>query len=185
MMYGKDSVKCTDVRLVNDHVYYEVVIRYTDLGKQFDVTWYGCHKTQHLNPADKDYAQAVRTAVKWSKRYPRDGRCYKTTVHIDKYLKHVFRGGHSCVFEDRVDVYDPETGLISKVYPGWARDVDYQFIRQAARKPVSRVEKIMAEIAGRGRTDGRETEAEEKKREKYLKLKKEYLELEKKYGGQE
>lgn len=157
MMHGKDSVKCTDVRLVNDHTYYEVVIRYTDLGQQFSVTWHGCHKTQHLNPADKDYVPAVRAAVKWSQCHPKDGRCYETTVHIDKYM-HVFRGGHSYVFKDRVDVYDPETGLISRVYPRWARDVAYQLIRQAAEKPVSRVEKIMAEIAKRRGTNGRETE---------------------------
>lgn len=157
MMYGKDSVKCTDVRLVNDHVYYEVVIRYTDTGKQFDVTWYGCHKTQHLNPSDKDYAPAVRTAVKWSESHPEDGRCYETSLHIDKYL-HVFRGMHSCVLEGRVDVCDPETELISQVSPRRAREADYQLIRQAAGKPVSRVGKIIAEIAGRGGTKGRETE---------------------------
>ena len=157
MMYGKDSVKCTNVRLVNDHTYYEVVIGYTDLGTQFSVTWYGCHKTQHLNPADKDYAPVVRTAVKWAESHPKDGRCYETSVHIDKYLR-VFRGCHCCVLEDRVDVYDPETGLISKVYPRWAREVDYRLIRQSAGKPVSRVEKIIAEIAGWRGTDGRETE---------------------------
>lgn len=158
MMYGKDSVKCTTVRLVNDHTYYAVVIRwYADPGTQFSVTWYGCHKTQHLNHADKDYAPVVRTAVKWSHCHPKDGRCYETTLHIDKYL-HVFRGMHGCVLEDRVDVYDPETGLISQVYPRWAHDVDYQLIKQAAGKPVSRVGKLMAEIARWRGKDGRETE---------------------------
>ncbi len=157
-MYGKDSVKCTNVRLVNDHTYYEVVIRwYADPGTQFSVTWYGCHRTQHLNHVDKDYAPVVRAAVKWSHCHLKDGRCYQTTLHIDKYM-HVFRGMHSCVLEDRVHDYDPETGLISKVYPRRARELGYQPIRPAAEKPVSRVEQIMAELARRREKNGRETE---------------------------
>lgn len=92
MMYGKSSRKCTSVRLVNDSTYYEVIIRRTDSGKQFSVTWYGCHKTQCLNPADKDYAHAVKAALKWAEQHKDGGGQCSTEVHLDKYYRHVIRG---------------------------------------------------------------------------------------------